>query len=190
MDRGLPKGVYKTKSGKYSAKVWPEENKVVRLGTFNTVEEAEYVRGVATKDHHWLGVKPDENKYGFIYKVVNKRTKQIYFGRRVYKYYNQNTGSRDIHGDWEFYSTGSSVVVDMFHKEPWNLEFTILCNTDSNDESSYLEWLLIKHYLLKVLPTGEPMCVNRMLPKLFSRGLKEVIGKCEGICKALREELP
>jgi len=171
--RKLPKGVYATPSGKFSVKVWPEEYKHVNLGTYDTIEEATFVRSKAIDKHHWVGLKPEEGKYGFIYSVVDKREKTIYIGRKVYKGYNKWSEKRGLESYWEHYTTGSTMVQEVYKERPWDLEFKILMNVESNDEASYCEWELIRYLLGKKLPTGEPMTMNRMLPKLFYRGLEE-----------------
>jgi len=184
------KGIYKKPSGNYIVVTWDEDRKLSYHGTYSTEEEAGSIRLSLTPKHHWVGLEPEPDRYGFIYKIVNYRTKQIYFGRRVYNYYNKETDSRDIKGDWEFYKTGSKVVQAMYDSEPENLVATILCHTDSNDESSVIEWALINEYLLRSLPTGEPMSLNRVLPKLFYDGLEVAKTEAAYTIQSLLKELP
>ena len=181
-------GVYRKKSGKYCSVSWDSLGKLTYHGTYITEEEASSAR--VANNHHWKGVDPDDSKYGFIYSVVNYRTKQVYFGRRVYKYYNTITEERDIPGQWEFYTSGSKPVQEMYVNEPNNLKFTILANVNSNDEASYLEWQLIQHYLLRKLPTGEHVCINQMLPKLFLRGLEKAKDSIDPVLERLMKDLP
>ena len=183
-------GIYKKPSGNFIVVTWCENRKLSYHGTYRSEEEAKNIRLSLTPTHHWTGLEPEPDRYGFIYKVVNYRTKQVYFGRRVYNYYNQDTDSRDIEGDWEFYKTGSKVVQAMYEAEPENLVATILCHTDSNDESSVIEWSLINAYLLRELPTGEPMCLNRVLPKLFYSGLEIAKSNSAETIQRLLKELP
>lgn len=184
------KGVYKKPSGNFIVVTWNEERKLSYHGTYDSEEEAKYMRDNLTPSHHWLGLEPEPDRYGYVYKVVNFRTKQLYFGRRVYSYYNKETGARDIEGNWEFYTSGSKVIQEMFNEEPENLEATILAHTDSNDESSVIEWSLINSYMTRKLPTEEPMCLNKVLPKLFYNGLEIAKGTTAHTIQRLLKELP
>ena len=184
------KGIYKKPSGNWTVVTWDKDNVLSYHGTYKNKDEAIYVREQMSLTHHWKGEETDESCYGFIYKVVNKRTKQIYFGRKVYKYWNPFTKKRDQVSGWQFYTTGSVPVQDMYDEEAWNLEFTILANVDSNDEASYLEWSIIQSYFLRKLPTGEQMCLNQMLPKLFLRGLEKAKDAIDPIIGKVSKELP
>lgn len=184
------KGVYKKPSGKWTVVTWDKEGVLTYHGTYKNKDQAIFVREGMTLDNHWKGIEPDDSVYGFIYKVVNKRTKQVYFGRKVYKGWNMFTEKRDIDSKWEFYTSGSKPLNEMYKDEPWNLEFSILANVKDNDEASYLEWSLIQAYLLRELPTGESMCINQMLPKLFLRGLKKAKGTIDPMLYNILRELP
>jgi len=169
----MSKYVYKVKTtGRYRARLYfKETGKLISLGNYETKEEAQFAREMAMAEHHWLGVKPEDTKYGFIYAVVNVRTKQFYIGRKVYKYYNAFTEKRDVDSGWEFYSSSSDTVKAMAEEEPHNLKHTILMNVEDDPAAGYVEHQLIRHYLMAKLPTGEPLLLNRMLPKVFLRGL-------------------
>ena len=93
-------------------------------------------------------------------------------------------------GEWEFYTTGSGPLNEMHVDEPHNLEFTILCNTEDNNEASWLEWSLIQAYLLRKLPTGDAMCINLMLPKLFTKGLEKAMASTETTLHGIMADLP
>jgi len=187
----MPKGIYKQKSGKFKAVIWPSENKLVYLGTYDTEEEATSARDRVTLKHQWTGeVEPKPEGYGFIYSIVNLRTEQIYVGRKVYKGYNKFTEERDIPSGWEFYETGSLPVQAMFHEEPWNLQCTILANVDSNDEASWMEHELIRDLMGRKLPSGKEMSLNGMCPKIFARGLEEAKVSTMYKLQEIRKELP
>jgi len=183
MARELPKGVYQRKSGKYKTYTWEGES-LEYVGTYDTVEEAVFARDNQLRGHHWLG-DVDEGKYGFIYSVVDLDTEEIYIGRKAYKYYNQFTKARDIDSNWEFY-TSSSKVVQARLDEGHSLRYTILANVEDNDQASVLEHELIRAMILRSLPSGKPMCMNGMVPKIFVRGLKEA---CRGTAYTLQEVL-
>lgn len=185
------KGVYKTPSGRWTPVIWSSpEGKLRYFGTYNTEEEASLVRRHKMQGHHWSGVTPDpEGSYGFVYSGVNLSRETIYFGRKAYTYYNKATDKRDILSNWEFY-TGSSKTVDECIDNGDNFVWTILANTKSNDESSVVEWSLINSYLLRKLPSGKPMCLNRVLPKLYYNGLEVAKGSTTHAIQRLLKELP
>lgn len=57
-------------------------------------------------EHHWVGRKPDPNKYfGFIYVITNLVTGKKYVGKK--QYHRWVKGKKGKESDWRFY-TGSS----------------------------------------------------------------------------------
>lgn len=86
MSRELPKGVYKYKD-KFVAKLWEETTgKHTHVGTYSTPEEAEYHRNCMANGHHWVGIKLNPKEaWGFIYKITNRSTGKIYYGRKQYR---------------------------------------------------------------------------------------------------------
>ena len=186
----MPKGIYKTTSGKFKAVIWPSEGKLVYLGLFETEEEASAARDKIILKHHWRGEEPDEDMYGFIYSIVNLKTEQIYVGRKVYKGYNQFTCKRDIPSGWEFYETGSIPVQTMFREAPWDLQRTILANVNSNDEASWMEHELIRDLMGRKLPSGKEMSLNGMCPKIFARGLEKAKVDTMYKLQEIRKDLP
>ena len=191
MSRELPIGVYELPSGRYRVKMWEQgTGKNINLGSYNTIEEAEEAREFSVRGYHWYGETPDpEGSYGFVYSGVNLSTEQVYYGRKAYQYYSKVTEERSILSDWEFYE-GSSKTVDQCLLNGDKFKWTILANTKSNDESSLIEWSLIHAYLLRKLPSGNPMCLNRVLPKLFFDGLEEAKGATYFTIQEVLRRLP
>jgi len=182
------KYVYQKESGKFVAVTY-DDGKLSYHGTYDTKEEAINVRTNQVRGHHWEGIEPEVEKYGFIYSIVDLDNEQIYIGRKVYKGYNKFTEQRDLESGWEFYTSSSMPVqdaVDKGHK----MRYTILCNTESNDESSVLEHELIRALVLRKLPSGNAMCLNGMVPKLFKRGLQEAVNSVGDTVQRLLRELP
>jgi len=185
----MSKGVYQKPSGKWTVVTWDKDNVLSYHGTFKTEEEAKLSRVSVVRGHHWEGIEPEVGKYGFIYSVVDLDTEQIYIGRKVYKGYNKWTEKRDLESGWEFYQSSSVPVQDAIDKGH-KMVYTILCNTESNDESSILEHNLIRAMVLRKLPSGKPMCLNGMVPKIFVRGLEEACAATDEVTNRLIRELP
>jgi len=185
----MAKGVYKKPSGKFIAVTWDSRGELSYHGTYLTEAEAVKARASLAIKHHWSGLVPTPEVYGFIYKVVDHDTEEMYIGRKVYRYYNKATMERDIESDWEFYTSSSRYVQDAVDKGHI-LSYEIIANLDSNDESSLMEHQLISKYFMAKLASGKRLLLNKMCPKIFSRGIEEASVAIEGKMIKILEEMP
>ena len=76
----------------------------------------------STKEHHWVGVEPDPDKYyGFVYLITNNTNGKRYIGRKFYHIYVKKKKARD--SNWRTY-TGSCKPLTEDIKELGKENFT------------------------------------------------------------------
>jgi len=159
--------------------------------------ELEWYQGEAGLDaifadkstHHWMGLPAEPERYGFIYKIVDLNTEELYIGRKVYRYYNRQTSQRDIPSDWEFYVSSSKYVQEAIEKGH-DMTYEIIANLDTNDESSLMEHQLISMYFMRKLASGKRMLINKMCPKLFSNGIEDAMDVVNPLMDKIIGDMP
>lgn len=98
------------------------------------------------KGNHWLGVKPNPNKYfGFLYAILNIKNNMLYVGKKQYlgKRTRKNGTVYYVNNKWEFYTGSSKVLnkdIDILGKEFF--VFMIIKNIKTEDELGNEEELL------------------------------------------------
>ena len=112
-------------------------------------------------DHHWIGIKPDTTKTGFVYSITRKSDGKIYIGQKIYwntrrkkvrckTNTNRKTQVQKSESNWRVY-TGSSVElnkdIETLGKDAF--VFTILSNVTGkgklNQEEAFAQ---LKHCLI------------------------------------------
>lgn len=132
------------------------------------------------RGHHWLGEVPKEDSYfGFLYTVINLKTKRIYIGRKNYKAIRTRRGGEPFvtKGKWEFYTTSSKPLNEDIKKigKEYFL-FAIISQHNSQEELNMAEVDLLN--TMKVL--GSELFYNRAIgnirfetPIVFSEETKK-----------------
>lgn len=139
-------------------------------------------------DHHWLGVKPEPDKYlGFIYLIKDETSEKLYVGKKQYwlvkriKGCSHSASDKRSDGwkdkcwapsDWRFYC-GSSPTFNKWMKKHQDHTYTfhIIQQCYSKSELHYkeIEELVLRGAMWKRGADGEHLYFNRSIPAIKFR---------------------
>jgi hypothetical protein len=93
----------------------------------------------STKEHHWVGVEPDPDKYyGFVYQITNNVTGKRYIGRKFYHTYVKKKKSKE--SNWRKYQSSSDhIKADIKKLGKDNFTFEILAQYHTRSNVMYYE---------------------------------------------------
>ena len=117
--------------------------------------------------------KPDLNRFGFVYKIINKKTKKAYIG---HKQYFLTVKKKQKPSNWEMY-TGSSVHLndDIKKHGKKNFKFQIIGEYENKRSLKYYEcFYQMKYKVLTAIIEGtdEPAYYNNYVGGSFYRPIR------------------
>jgi hypothetical protein len=186
MNRGLPKGVYPTRTDKFSAITWEFGGKLKYVGTFETPEEAAYNRLVAMQGHHWEGMPENPlNYFGFVYRITSLETGKIYIGSKQFHLWTGPKGGYKCtdpkdprwnktvwkESDWKDYTGSSEELNEEIAKKGkhmYRYEFMHLCRNKLDLHLTEVQYQVNNNVLEAVDANGNYKYYNKNIAsKLF-----------------------
>jgi hypothetical protein len=117
--------------------------------------------------------KPDTNCFGFVYKIINKKTKQAYIG---HKQYFLTVKKKQKPSNWETYTSSSVHLNDDIKKHgKKNFTFQIIGEYENKRSLKYYEcFYQMKYKVLTALMEGtdEPAYYNNYVGGNFYRPIR------------------
>ena len=136
---GLPRGVYKTKSGYKAEK--RINNKTEYYGSARTPAEAEYKLYQGHYGHHWKNMGDTSKFFGFLYLITNKKTGKKYVGVKQLHYWNGPRGGYKcsdkssewwdpkawVDSDWRYYTSSFTPLNrEIAEGNVWDYSFEVV----------------------------------------------------------------
>ncbi len=158
---------------------------------------AEYCRGHAKilsealmllKGDHWITSedkdkdKEDNVPFGFIYRIVDTKSKKGYIGRKQTIYYDKASHSYSVPSGWESYIGSCAPLKIEYDERPQDFLFYRILDCNNRDELGYAEHQLISSIFHNRLVTGELEYYNNVIPKLFR-------GQLDGVDSGFMDEV-